>query len=77
LNRLVEKTPDLLLGEPSITFAYNLLGQRTNMVDASGVTTYRFSSTQGVFRGGRWSYWESYCLAKCTCELGSLSERMG
>jgi len=27
-----------------------------------------FSSTQGVWLVPRWSYWESYCLAKCTCE---------
>jgi RHS repeat-associated protein len=42
LNRLTQKRPDSRLGEPSVLFAYNLLGQRTNMVDASGVTSCRY-----------------------------------
>ena len=29
---------------------------------------YVFSSTQEVSWFPRWSYWESYCLAECTCE---------
>ncbi len=30
-----------------------------------------FSSTQGFGGGWKESYWESYCLVKCTCEQGS------
>jgi YD repeat-containing protein len=41
-NRLLLKTPDSRLGEPGVSFGYNALGQRTNMVDASGVTIYRY-----------------------------------
>lgn len=44
LNRLLQKTPDSSLGEPSVTFGYNALGQRTNMVDASGTTTYNYDA---------------------------------
>jgi hypothetical protein len=33
-----------------------------------GVADKRFSSTQGVRPGPKESYWESYCLAECTCE---------
>ncbi len=42
MNRLVQKTPDPRRFEPSVTIGYNELGLRTNMVDASGVTTYRY-----------------------------------
>jgi len=42
LNRLTQKIPDSRLGELPVSYGYNLLGQRTNMVDTSGVTTYRY-----------------------------------
>jgi RHS repeat-associated protein len=42
MNRLVAKVPDASFTAPAIQFGYNELGLRTNMVDASGVTTYRY-----------------------------------
>ncbi len=40
-----------------------------------------FSSTQGVFPSSKASYWESYCIAKCTCWVlgpcGSLGLKKG
>jgi RHS repeat-associated protein len=42
MNRLEQKIPDAVTGEPAVSFAYNALGQRTNMVDASGSTRYGF-----------------------------------
>lgn len=42
MNRLVAKIPDPRRGEQPVTFAYNELGLRTNMLDASGVTQYRY-----------------------------------
>lgn len=42
MNRLEQKIPDAVTGEPTVSFAYNVLGQRTNMVDASGSTAYRY-----------------------------------
>jgi RHS repeat-associated protein len=42
MNRLVAKVPDASFTAPAIQFSYNELGLRTNMVDASGVTTYRY-----------------------------------
>jgi YD repeat-containing protein len=36
-----------------------------------------FSSTQGDLAGGRLSYWDSYCLARCTCEPGGKAGRLG
>ena len=44
MNRLQTKAPDARRGEPTIAFAYNALGLRTNMTDASGVTAYRYNS---------------------------------
>ena len=44
LNRLLVKTPDALLNEPAVSFAYNNLGQRTSMTDASGTTTYGYDT---------------------------------
>ena len=38
---------------------------------------YTFSSTQGVLHGAKASYWESYCIAKCTCLVESPCESMG
>src|SRR5262249_30867236 len=42
MNRLEQKTPDPATGEPAVQFRYNALGQRTNMVDVSGITQYRY-----------------------------------
>ena len=42
MNRLVAKVPDPRRGEPPVTYAYNELGLRTNMTDASGSTTYTY-----------------------------------
>jgi RHS repeat-associated protein len=44
MNRLVRKVPDARRFEPTVSFGYNELGLRTNMVDASGVTTYRYDN---------------------------------
>jgi len=43
MNRLTNKIPDATTGEPAVGFVYNALGQRTNMVDASGSTRYRYN----------------------------------
>jgi RHS repeat-associated protein len=40
MRRLMSKTPDASLNEPSISFTYNDLGQRNSMTDASGTTNY-------------------------------------
>jgi RHS repeat-associated protein len=45
LNQLTAKIPEAQLqadGSAPVTFAYDALGQRTNMVDASGSTEYRY-----------------------------------
>jgi YD repeat-containing protein len=42
MNRLMAKIPDPRRCEPAVTFAYNELGLRTNMLDASGTTEYRY-----------------------------------
>ena len=42
LNRLLAKVPDPRRGESSVTFGYNVLGLRTNMIDASGSTAYSY-----------------------------------
>lgn len=44
MNRLTHKVPDSRRYEPTASFAYNTLGLRTNMVDASGVTSYRYDN---------------------------------
>jgi RHS repeat-associated protein len=44
MNRLLSKTPDATLAEPTISFTYNALGQRLTMSDSSGVTTYGYDS---------------------------------
>jgi len=36
-----------------------------------------FSSTQGVLHGSKASYWESYCIAKCTCLVEGRCGSMG
>jgi len=40
MRRLLSKTPDASLNQPSVSFTYNDLGQRATMTDASGVTNY-------------------------------------
>src|SRR6185369_15676097 len=45
LNRLTAKLPDprlLTAGSVPVTYAYNALGQRTNMTDVSGVTASQY-----------------------------------
>ena len=42
LNRLIRKTPDSSLSEPSVLFTYTPTGQRETMVDASGTTSYSY-----------------------------------
>jgi RHS repeat-associated protein len=44
MNRLVLKQPDPRRQEPQVTFAYNALGSRTNMVDAGAVTAYCYDA---------------------------------
>jgi RHS repeat-associated protein len=44
LNRLTARVPDPAFSAPLVTFAYNGLGLRTNMTDASGMTTYRYDN---------------------------------
>ena len=41
-NRLLTKTPDPSLGEPTVTFTYTPTGRRASMNDASGLTTYTY-----------------------------------
>ena len=40
MSRLLTKTPDPSLSEPTVTYTYTPLGQRASMNDASGTTTY-------------------------------------
>ena len=42
MNRLRQKTPDARRGEPPITFSYTPAGRRSQMTDASGITTYAY-----------------------------------
>jgi YD repeat-containing protein len=44
LNRFTARVPDAAFAAPPVTFAYNELGLRTNMTDASGVTSYRYDN---------------------------------
>ena len=47
-------------------------------IDADGnAQYYGFSSTQEVFASAGASYWESYCIAKCTCGRIGSSRSMG
>ena len=41
---MTAKTPDGSFGASNIVFGYNAMGQRTNMSDQSGVTTYAYDS---------------------------------
>ena len=44
LNRLLTRTPDPSLGEPTVSFTYTATGKRATMSDASGVTLYAYDS---------------------------------
>jgi RHS repeat-associated protein len=44
MRRLMSKTPDASLNEPTVSFTYNDAGQRATMTDASGVTNYSYDS---------------------------------
>jgi len=61
-GRLLSKTPDASFNAQPVTFTYYPNGQRKTMTDATGTTSYVFSSVQGSSRPPRESYWRSYCL---------------
>ena len=42
MRRLLSKVPDASLNQPTISFTYNVSGQRATMTDASGTTTYAY-----------------------------------
>jgi RHS repeat-associated protein len=44
MRRLMSKTPDASLNEPSVNYTYNDLGQRNSMTDSSGTTNYVYDS---------------------------------
>ncbi len=44
MRRLLSKVPDESLNEASISFTYNILGQRATMNDASGTTVYTYDA---------------------------------
>jgi RHS repeat-associated protein len=44
MRRLLSKVPDASLDEASISFTYNILGQRATMHDASGTTVYFYDA---------------------------------
>jgi RHS repeat-associated protein len=44
LNRLLSKTPDPVLAEPTVSFTYTSTGQRATMNDATGTTTYTYDN---------------------------------
>jgi RHS repeat-associated protein len=62
MRRLLSKAPDASLNEASISFTYNILGQRATMDDASGTTVYtydarnRLSSKQTPFGTLNYTY---------------------
>ncbi|HXM51466.1 MAG TPA: PKD domain-containing protein [Pyrinomonadaceae bacterium] len=55
MRRLLSKTPDASLSQPTVSFTYNATGQRATMSDATGATVYsydarnRLSSKQTAF----------------------------
>ena len=65
MRRLLSKTPDASLNEPTVSFTYNDLGQRATMTDASGTTSYvydgrnRLSSKQTLFGTLSYTYGEN------------------
>ena len=44
MKRPTSKVPDPSLGEPTVSYAYNLSGTRSVMTDASGTTTYTYDT---------------------------------
>lgn len=44
LNRLLSRTPDASLTEPTVSFTYTPTGRRQTMTDASGTTTYYYDA---------------------------------
>ncbi|HEY0764376.1 MAG TPA: PKD domain-containing protein [Pyrinomonadaceae bacterium] len=42
MRRLLTKTPDASLNQPSVSFTYNANGQRATMTDAAGQTVYTY-----------------------------------
>jgi RHS repeat-associated protein len=45
MRRLLTKTPDPSLNQPTISFTYNQTGQRLTMSDASGTTFYNYNAS--------------------------------
>jgi RHS repeat-associated protein len=68
MRRLLSKTPDPSLSQPTISFTYTATGQRATMTDASGVSTYgydvrnRLSSKQTPFGTLSYTYNEAASL---------------
>ena len=44
LNRLITRTPDPTLSEPTVSFTYTPTGKRHTMTDGSGTTTYTYDT---------------------------------
>ncbi len=47
MNRLLQRTPSpsqIVLGSRPVSYGYNVLGLRTNMIDATGETTYTYDA---------------------------------
>ena len=65
MRRLLSKVPDASLNQPTISFTYNISGQRATMNDASGSTVYsydarnRLSSKQTPFGTLSYTYNEA------------------
>jgi RHS repeat-associated protein len=56
MDRLLEKVPDSRRGEATVSFGYNALGMRTNMVDAVGTTLYSYDARNRLVQKTRtWS----------------------
>ena len=68
MRRLLSKTPDSSLSQPTVSFTYNSTGQRATMNDASGATVYsydvrnRLSSKQTPFGTLSYTYNEAGSL---------------
>ncbi|MFP5226056.1 MAG: RHS repeat-associated core domain-containing protein, partial [Acidobacteriota bacterium] len=44
MNRLLSRTPDARVNEPTVSFTYTTTGKRASMTDASGTTSYTYDS---------------------------------
>src|SRR5205085_2880546 len=44
MRRLLSKTPDASLNQPTVSFTYNATGQRATMTDTSGATVYSYDA---------------------------------